>query len=75
MAVANEDQGREFITTEPLGASGEAGEQKVWDAVRSAFSDRNCIGYWRYPIFSKFGKIRKEPDILIADRELRYSCN
>ena len=70
MAVANEDQGRKFITTEPLGASGEAGEQKVWDAVRSAFSDRNCIGYWRYPIFSKFGKIRKEPDILIADREL-----
>ena len=70
MAVGNEDQGREFITTEPLGASGEAGEQKVWDAVRSAFSDRNCIGYWRYPIFSKFGKIRKEPDILIADREL-----
>lgn len=70
MAVGNEDQGRKFITTEPLGKSGEAGEQKVWDAVRSAFSERNCIGYWRYPIFSKVGKIRREPDILIADREL-----
>lgn len=70
MAVGNEEQGRKFITTEPLGNSGEAGEQKVWDAVKSAFYDRNCIGYWRYPIFSKIGKIRKEPDILIADREL-----
>ncbi len=25
---------------------------------------------WRYPIFSKVGKLRKEPDILIADSEL-----
>lgn len=70
MAVTKEDQGRKFITTEPIGKSGEAGEQKVWDAVRSAFAERTCIGYWRYPLFSKFGKIRKEPDILIADREL-----
>jgi len=70
MALTKEDQGRKFITTEPLGASGEAGEQKVWDAVRSAFAERNCIGYWRYPLFSKIGNSRKEPDILIADREL-----
>ena len=69
MAVGNEDQGRKFITTEPLSKSGEVG-QKVWDAVRSTFADRNCLGYWRYPIFSKVGKIHREPDILIADREL-----
>jgi superfamily I DNA and RNA helicase len=69
MAVGNEEQGRKFITTEPISKSGEAGEQKVWDAVKSAFSERNCLGYWRYPIFSKVGKIRKEPDILITDRE------
>lgn len=69
MARGNEEQSSKFITTEPLKASNEAGEQKVWDAVKSAFSDRNCIGYWRYPIFSKVGEIRKEPDILIADRE------
>ncbi|HEY9297514.1 MAG TPA: DNA/RNA helicase, partial [Phormidium sp.] len=69
MAVGNEDQGRKFITTEPLEASTEAGEQKVWDAVRSAFADRNCLGYWRYPLFSKVGETRKEPDILIADKE------
>ncbi|MBW4678858.1 MAG: ATP-binding domain-containing protein [Microcoleus vaginatus WJT46-NPBG5] len=70
MAVGNEDQGRKFITTEPLEASTQAGEQKVWDAVRSAFADRCCIGYWRYPLFSKVGETRKEPDILIADQEL-----
>ncbi len=58
---------RKFITTEPLGKSGEGGEQQVWDAVREVFADRECIGYWRYPIFSKVGKSRKEPDILIAD--------
>ena len=69
MAVGNEDRGRKFITTEPLGMSGEASET-VWDAVRSAFADRSCIGYWRYPIFSKVGESCKEPDILIADREL-----
>jgi hypothetical protein len=61
---------RKFITTEPLGKSGEGGEQLVWDAIREVFADRDCIGYWRYPIFSKVGKSRKEPDILIADSSL-----
>ncbi|MBD2571338.1 DEAD/DEAH box helicase [Anabaena lutea] len=67
MAVGIEEQGSKFITTEAI--KNQDGEQKVWDAIRSAFADRNCIGYWRYPIFSKAGEIRKEPDILIVDRE------
>ena len=67
MAVGIEEQGSKFITTEAI--KNQDGEQKVWDAFRSAFSDRNCIGYWRYPIFSKAGEIRKEPDILIVDRK------
>ncbi|MEA5576721.1 DEAD/DEAH box helicase [Anabaena sp. UHCC 0451] len=67
MAVGIEEQGSKFITTEAI--KNQDGEQKVWDAVRSSFADRNCIGYWRYPIFSKVGEIRKEPDILIVDRE------
>ena len=70
MPVIEIDQGRKFITTEPLGESGEAGEQKVWDATRNTFAERDCIGYWRYPIFSRVGEMRKEPDILIVDREL-----
>ena len=59
-----------FITTEPLGKSGEKGEQLVWDTIQKAFASRECIGYWRYPIFSEVGQYRKEPDILIADLEL-----
>jgi superfamily I DNA and RNA helicase len=59
-----------FITTEPLAKGGEQGEQQAWDAVRDAFAKRDCLGYWRYPIFSKVGKSRKEPDILIADAQL-----
>lgn len=70
MSVLETERGSKFITTEPIAESEAAGEQKVWDGARSAFSDRNCIGYWRYPIFSKVGEIRKEPDILIVDRDL-----
>lgn len=64
------DSSSKFITTEPLGKIGESGEKQVWDAIQSAFKTRDCLAYWRYPIFSQVGKYRKEPDILIADREL-----
>ena len=64
-----EEAGSKFITTDPIKANSEANQQKVWDAVKATFTERNCIGYWRYPIFSKVGEIRKEPDILIADRD------
>ncbi|NER95142.1 MAG: ATP-binding domain-containing protein [Symploca sp. SIO1B1] len=64
------NQSRKFITTEPIGKGGEAAEQLVWEAVNRAFTPRECLGYWRYPIFSKVGKYRKEPDILIADAQL-----
>jgi len=70
MAVGIEDSGRRFIETDPIGKAGEGCEQKVWDAFKRAFGNRNCIGYWRYPIFSKTGETRKEPDVLMVDREL-----
>lgn len=70
MPVGIEEQGRKFITTEPIGKDGEDCEQKVWDAVRDAFAKRDCIGYWCYPIFSKTGETRKEPDVMVADKEL-----
>jgi superfamily I DNA and RNA helicase len=68
--IAHYNPSRKFITTEPIQKSGEGGEQQVWDTVREVFSDRECLAYWRYPIFSKVGKSRKEPDILIADKKL-----
>lgn len=70
MAVGINESGRRFIETEPIGKAGEHSEQKVWDAIKRAFSDRDCIGYWSYPIFSNTGETRKEPDILVLDREL-----
>ncbi len=69
-AAGKAAESRKFIVTEPLGKSGETAEQKVWDAVCGAFADRECIAYWRYPIFSASGDFRKEPDILIVDFEL-----
>ena len=57
-----------FIETESLGNKGSAAEKIVWDSVKRAFEPRKCIAYWRYPIF--YSGIRKEPDILIADRQL-----
>jgi superfamily I DNA and RNA helicase len=68
MAVGNGDD-RKFVTTEPLEDKNVCG-QKAWDAVRIAFANRNCVGYWRYPLFSRVGQVRKEPDVVIAEREL-----
>jgi len=70
MAIGINEPNRKFITPEPIGKDGEKAEEKVWEAVKKAFAERECIGYWRYPIFSKTGESRKEPDILIADKEL-----
>ena len=58
-----------FIETEALANRGEVGEKLVWDSIKRAFEKRECIGYWRYPIFVR-DKFRKEPDILIADYRL-----
>ena len=58
----------DFIATEPLEIAGEKAEQIVWNSLQAAFAKRDCLGYWRYPIFT--AKTRKEPDILIADRDL-----
>ena len=57
-----------FIATEPLRITGEKGEQIVWHSVKGAFADKDCLAYWRYPIFDS--NTRKEPDILIADYDL-----
>ena len=49
-----------FIATEALGRAGEEAEARVWTAVRQAFAERECLAYWRYPIFSRTGETRKE---------------
>jgi superfamily I DNA and RNA helicase len=66
MTFGIEEQGSKFITTETLTTE----QQGVWSTIQAAFTERNCIAYWQYPIFSQVGEVRKEPDILIIDREL-----
>ncbi len=63
------DTERKFITTVPFDNDKENPAEIVWDNVRNSFRDRQCIGYWRYPIYSSRGQTRKEPDILIADQD------
>lgn len=62
-----------FFETDLLGKPGEKGEKKVWDSIKQAYRDKDnqdkCIAYWRYPLFTKVGENRKEPDILIADKD------
>jgi superfamily I DNA and RNA helicase len=58
-----------FITTDTIDQAQKT-YHEVWDSVRKAFSGRECIAYWRYPIFSKRGESNKEPDITIIDKEL-----
>ncbi len=70
MTFGFDDSTQKFIATEPVGRSGEKSEEKVWEAVKETFNLRECIAYWQYPIFSRTGESRKEPDILIVDREL-----
>ena len=60
----------EFITTEAIPEDKQDSLQKVWDAVKNVFSERESIGYWRYPLFLSIGDRRKEPDILLCDRYL-----
>jgi superfamily I DNA and RNA helicase len=50
------------------GPGGEA-EKLVWEKVKDGFRNRECIAYSKYPLFSNIGESRKEPDILIIDKE------
>ncbi len=59
-----------FITTESLKYRGEKGEKIVWNKIKQLFAQRQCLIYWRYPIFEIKEKVRKEADILIADFDL-----
>lgn len=59
-----------FIATENFDFQGGEAEKIIWDRVKEAFANRECIAYSRYPLFSQNGQVRKEPDILIIDKEL-----
>ena len=58
----------EFLQTEAFKFAGEQGEQRVFEAVKAAFQDREALGWWRYPLVSE--TTVREPDILVIDPEL-----
>lgn len=63
-------QHNRFIQSEQFSGPGANAEELVWGVVKKAFRDREAIGFWRYPLFANVGERRREPDILIADRQL-----
>ena len=45
-------------------------DEIVWKLIRTALNNREMIGYYKYPLFTKIGERRKEPDILLLDRKI-----
>jgi superfamily I DNA/RNA helicase len=58
-----------FISTFMRKKKGSKAEGIVWEALKNAFKERECRGYWNYPIFSADYSSRKEPDILLLDKQ------
>jgi superfamily I DNA and RNA helicase len=58
----------EFFPYEPL--DNNECQHKVWEWLKSAFKDDEGVAYYRYPIFSKTGRLNREPDILMLHQEL-----
>lgn len=59
-----------FIQGDNFDRSGGKAEEIVWNRLKEALSKRDILGYSRYPLFSNIGEKRKEPDILLLDKEL-----
>lgn len=59
-----------FIQGDNFDRIGGKSEEVVWNRVKDALTQRDILGYSRYPLFSLVGEKRKEPDILLLDKEL-----
>ena len=59
-----------FIQGDNFDRVGGKWEEIVWNRVKEGLAQRNILGYSRYPLFSSIGEKRKEPDILLLDKEL-----
>ncbi|MFW5988004.1 MAG: DUF4145 domain-containing protein [bacterium] len=64
------DSSYKFITTDIIDFDNNKIYKNVWNSIKRAFSGRNCIAYWKYPLFSKKGEERIEPEIIVVDCEL-----
>ena len=58
-----------FIQGDNFDRAGGKAEELVWIKIREALQSREVLGYSRYPYFENIGEKRKEPDILLLDKE------
>lgn len=58
----------EFFPYEPFDKN--EAQRRVWEWVKEAFKNEEGVAYYRYPIFTKTGRLNREPDILILHRQL-----
>lgn len=59
----------DFIQGDNFNRPGGDAEEIVWKAIKSALRGREILGYSRYPLFRSEGGKRKEPDIVLLDKE------
>ena len=45
-------------------------QKKVWEWLKEAFKNDPGVAYYRYPIFTRAGRLNREPDILMLHQEL-----
>lgn len=45
-------------------------QKRLWEWLREAFKNDEGVAYYRYPIFTRTGKLNREPDVLMLHREL-----
>lgn len=60
----------DFIQGDNFDRPGGQAEEIVWKSIKMALTNRELLGYSRYPLFSSEGGKRKEPDIILLDKEL-----
>jgi len=58
----------EFFPYEPF--DNNKSQNKVWSWVKDAFKNDEGVAYYRYPVFTKAGRLNREPDIVIFHRQL-----
>lgn len=58
----------DFFPYEPF--DNNQAHKKVWEWLKEAFKDEEGVAYYRYPIFTKTGRLNREPDILMLHRKL-----
>jgi superfamily I DNA and RNA helicase len=58
----------DFHPQEPFDSN--VSHKHLWNSLRQAFQHEPGVAYYRYPIFARDGRRRREPDFLLLHRQL-----